>query len=84
MLRVRVGDAGYRDPSGYPVPETKFEGKGPAQLFHDGKVVQATWSKDGLTGQIELSTKKGELSVPAGRVWIELVPQGTGDVTWSK
>src|SRR5690606_8844629 len=28
VLRVRVGDAGYKDPGGYPVPETKFEGKG--------------------------------------------------------
>lgn len=84
VLRVKIGDAGYRDPAGFLVPETKFEGSGPAQLFHDGEVVQGTWSKDGLTGQIELSTKKGELTVPAGRVWIELVPQGTGNVTWAK
>ena len=85
VMRVAVGDAGYRDPAGYPVPETKFEGTGPAQLFHDGKVVQGTWSKDGLTGAIELETKKGDkLTVPAGHVWIELVPQGTGNVTWGK
>jgi hypothetical protein len=85
VMRVAVGDAGYRDPAGYPVPETKFEGTGPAQLFHDGKVVQGTWSKDGLTGAIKLETKKGDtLTVPAGHVWIELVPQGTGNVTWAK
>lgn len=84
-LRVRIGDAGYRDPAGYLVPETKFEGSGPAQLFHDGQVVQGTWTKDGLTGAIKLETKKGdELTVPAGHVWIELVPQGTGSVTWAK
>ncbi|UUZ60116.1 DUF3048 C-terminal domain-containing protein [Nocardioides sp. B-3] len=85
VMRVEIGDAGYRDPAGYPVPETKFEGTGPAQLFHDGKVVQGTWTKDGLTGAIKLETKKGEeLTVPAGRTWIELVPQGTGNVTWAK
>lgn len=84
VLRVKIGDAGYRDPSGYPVPETKFEGSGPAQLFHDGKVVQGTWTKDGLNGAIKLSTGRGDLTVPAGRVWIELVPQGTGSVTWAK
>ncbi|HXH80245.1 DUF3048 domain-containing protein [Nocardioides sp.] len=84
VLRVRIGDAGYRDPSGYPVPETMFEGTGPAQLFHAGKVVQGTWSKDGLNGAIKLSTDKGALTVPAGRIWIELVPQGTGNVTWAK
>ncbi len=84
VMRVPVGDAGYRDPAGYPVPETKFEGSGPAQVFHDGKVMQATWSKDGLSGAIKLETKRGELTVPAGHVWIELVPQGSGDVTWEK
>ncbi len=84
VLRVEIGDAGYRDPAGYPVPETKFEGKGPAQLFHGGKIVQGTWSKDGLDGNIVLSTKKGDLTVPAGHVWVELVPVGSGDVTWTK
>lgn len=84
-LRVEIGDAGYRDPAGYPVPETKFEGTGVAQLFHNGKVVQGTWTKDGLTGAIKLQTKQGdELTVPAGHTWIELVPQGTGNVTWEK
>ena len=39
VLRVQVGDAGYTDPAGYPVPETKFTGTGAAQIFHDGKVV---------------------------------------------
>lgn len=85
VMRVEIGDAGYRDPAGYPVPETKFEGTGPAQLFHDGKVVQGTWTKDGLTGAIKLENKLGDaLTVPAGRTWIELVPQGTGNVTWEK
>ncbi|HET6968049.1 MAG TPA: DUF3048 C-terminal domain-containing protein, partial [Ornithinibacter sp.] len=84
VLRVRVGDAGYRDPAGYPVPETKFEGKGAALLFHGGRVVKGTWSKDGLKGPIELSTKGGELTVPAGHVWVELVPAVNGNVTFAK
>ncbi|WP_322919825.1 DUF3048 domain-containing protein [Nocardioides renjunii] len=84
VLRVKVGDAGYTDPAGYPVPETKFEGKGAALLFHGGRVVRGTWSKDGLHGDIELSTKSGELTVPAGRVWVELVPAVNGDVTFAK
>jgi hypothetical protein len=84
-LRVPIGDAGYRDPAGYPVPETKFEGKGQALLFHGGKVVRGTWSKDGLSGAIELTGPKGgEITVPAGRTWVELVPVGSGNVTWSK
>jgi hypothetical protein len=84
VLRVKVGDAGYKDPAGYPVPETKFEGKGAAVLFHGGRVIRGTWSKDGLTGPLELSTKKGELTVPAGHVWVELVPAVNGNLTFSK
>lgn len=84
VLRVKVGDAGYTDPAGYPVPETKFEGTGAALLFHGGRVVRGTWSKDGLTGRIELSTKNGELTVPAGHTWVELVPAVNGDVTFAK
>lgn len=78
VLRVRVGDAGYRDPAGNPVPETIFQGQGPALLFHKGRMVRATWVKPQLGSPLKLQTKAGELAVPAGRVWIELVPQGNG------
>ena len=84
VMRVQVGDAGYKDPGGYLVPETKFEGKGPAMLFHGGRVIRGTWTKDGLTGAIGLETRAGELLVPAGHVWIELVPAATGDVTFAR
>ncbi|MGH3362451.1 MAG: DUF3048 domain-containing protein [Nocardioides sp.] len=84
VLRVKVGDAGYRDPAGNFVPETKFEGKGEALLFHDGKVVRGTWSKNGLKDALNLKTKKGKLTVPAGHTWIELVPAADGNVTFKK
>lgn len=82
VLRVPVGDAGYPDPAGNPVPETKFQGKGQALLFHNGRVVQGTWSKKGLKGALTLRTKGGELTVPAGRTWVELVPQNGGNVSF--
>lgn len=84
VLRVEVGDAGYTDPAGNPVPETKLEGTGPAMLFHGGRLVRGTWSKDDLSSPIQLSTKAGELTVPAGHTWIELVPVDGGDVTFTK
>ncbi len=84
VLRVPIGDAGYTDPAGYPVPETKFDGKGPALLFHQGRVIKGTWTKDGLTGAIGLQTKAGDLLVPAGHVWIELVPTTDGGITFAK
>lgn len=84
VLRVKVGDAGYKDPAGNPVPETKFTGKGEAMVFHDGSMVRATWSKSGLDAPVKLQTKAGELTLPAGKVWMELVPSNGGDVSFSK
>ncbi len=83
-LQVKVGDAGYLDPAGNHVPETEFVGDGPAWLFHDGRVVRATWHKDKLTSILSLKAKDGSISVPAGHVWLELVPAGPGNVTWQK
>ncbi|MGZ5400475.1 MAG: DUF3048 domain-containing protein [Nocardioides sp.] len=83
VLRVQVGDAGYKDPAGNPVPETKLEGKGNAFLFHGGKVVAGTWEKSGLGDPLSLSTKNGKLVVPAGHTWIELVPQTSGTLTYN-
>jgi hypothetical protein len=81
VLRVQVGDAGYRDPAGNPVPETKFTGKGSAMVFHQGRMVRATWEKPGLDARLTLSTKSGELRLPPGKVWMELVPANGGNVT---
>jgi hypothetical protein len=83
-LQVKVGDAGYLDPAGNHVPETQFVGDGPAWLFHHGRVVRATWHKDKLTSTLSLEFKGGTLKVPAGHVWMELVPAGPGNVTWAK
>lgn len=84
VLRVQVGDAGYKDPAGYPVPETKFEGKGQALLFHGGEVVKGTWSKKGLEGHLTLKAKGKALTVPAGHTWVELVPAANGNVAFGR
>lgn len=81
VLRVQVGDAGYLDPAGNPVPESRLEGKGQALLLHGGRSYAATWAKAGLDAPLELRTRQGELRVPAGRTWIELVPAAGGSVT---
>ncbi|WP_168929397.1 DUF3048 domain-containing protein [Nocardioides sp. GY 10113] len=86
VLRVPVGDAGYKDPAGNPVPESKFDSTGDALLFHGGRVVKGTWTKDGADAPLELSTADGDLTVPAGHVWIELVPNDAsgGSLTFGK
>ena len=86
VLRVREGNAGYRDPAGNPVPETIFVGKGDLMLFHHGQVERGTWSKKKLASRLELRTAAGPLKVPAGHVWIELVPNDNqgGHVSFGK
>jgi hypothetical protein len=75
VLRVEQGDAGYLDPAGNPVPETIYEGSGALMLFHEGSVVEGTWSKEELKSPLELTTKSGDaLPVPPGNTWIELAP----------
>jgi hypothetical protein len=81
VLRVKVGDAGYRDPAGNPVPESRFTGKGEALVFHGGRLVRGTWTKRGFDAPVQLQTKAGELPLPPGKVWIELVPVNGGDVS---
>lgn len=84
VLRVRVGDAGYKDPAGNPVPETRLTGKGDAMVFHGGKLVRATWTKSGLKAPVRLKTRAGELTLPPGKVWMELVPTTGGNVTFTR
>jgi hypothetical protein len=86
VLRVREGDAGYLDPAGNHVPVTLLKGSGNALLFHDGRMVAATWHKGKApASRIKLTTRRGQrLEVPAGHTWIELVPVHGGNVTFSK
>lgn len=84
VLRVKVGDGGYKDPAGNPVPETKFSGTGQALVFHDGSLVRGTWSKRSLEAPVTLQTKAGELALPPGKVWMELVPANGGNVTFGR
>lgn len=85
LLTAKVGDAGYVDAAGSPVPETIFEGTGNAQLYHGGRVVRARWSKQGLSSALRLKTLDGRaLAVPPGRTWIELIPEKTGSISITK
>ena len=87
VLRVHEGNAGYLDPAGNPVPETKMTGKGKVFVFHNGKVQRGTWSKASVDAPLQLATKAGaQMKVPAGKVYVELEPVDTdgGALTWTK
>lgn len=81
VLFAPVGDAGYTDPAGNPVPETKFRGSGRAVILHKDRAVEATWHKSTSKSEIVLRSRKGtKLTVAPGRTWIELVPKGQGGI----
>jgi hypothetical protein len=84
VLRVRVTDAGYRDPAGNPVPETVFSGRGAALIFSGGRLVRGTWTKDGFDAPVTLQGPSGPLQLPPGKVWIELVPMRGGEVSFTR
>ena len=81
VLRVQVGDAGYRDPAGNPVPETHVVGSGPAMVFSGGRLVRAQWRKPKLDSGLTLEVAGKPVQLPPGRVWVELVPLRGGGVT---
>ncbi|MGI8701347.1 MAG: DUF3048 domain-containing protein [Nocardioidaceae bacterium] len=85
VLRVQVGDAGYLDPGGNPVPETFFYGSGDATLIHGDRAVRGTWHKDGTRGAVTLQSTDGKpITVPAGHTFIELVPANGGSLGLSR
>ncbi|GAB3658488.1 hypothetical protein GCM10027596_14870 [Nocardioides korecus] len=74
VVRVREGDAGYLDPAGNRVPETLWTGRGAVMVLHRGQVVRGTWTKTSRTAPVKFRTAAGPLEIPAGHVWVELVP----------
>jgi hypothetical protein len=81
LLEVKVGDAGYLDPAGNPVPETDFSGTGKGYLVHGDHAVKVTWRKGLKQSQLRLTADGEEITVPAGHTWIELVPADSGSIS---
>jgi hypothetical protein len=81
VLRVQVGDAGYQDPAGNPVPETFFFGSGKATLIHGDRAVDGTWHKKGTGGVVTLDSDGHPLQVPPGRTFIALLPAHGGQLS---
>jgi hypothetical protein len=84
VVRVATEDAGYTDSAGNPVPETVTTGTGDATVVIGDRAVTARWSKQSAAATWKFTTADGAaLTIPPGRVWIELVPTTGGAVTVS-
>ena len=75
VLRVRQSDAGYLDPAGNRVPETVYYRQGRGAAVPRGRGRARHLDQEGpRRRRCRLRTAAGPLKVPAGHVWIELVP----------
>lgn len=81
VLFTRQVDAGYRDPAGYPVPETVLKGGGRAVVLNGGTMLNARWSKKSAAAPIQLTAGGKPVTLERGKVFVELVPAGAGGVT---
>jgi hypothetical protein len=81
VLKVRVGNAGYLDPAGNPVPETIFTGSGMGTLVVGDHRLDIKWHKKSYGSALTLTGPAGhKVTVPPGHTGIELVPTSTGRV----
>jgi hypothetical protein len=82
VMFCKVGDAGYRDPAGNPVPETIVKGSGRAVILHADTATEVTWRKPTLSSQITFTGKDGSpVTITPGHVWLEMVPDRNGGLT---
>jgi hypothetical protein len=83
VLEAPLSDAGYTDAAGNPVPETILKGKGKATILTEEGAVSASWTKEGIGGQLTFSADGQDVTIDPGKTWIELVPAGQGSVSTS-
>jgi hypothetical protein len=83
MVALAVEQYTARPPSGVagnPLPSSEVTGSGAAYVFADGKSVEGTWERESDDVWFTLKDDAGNvIPVPAGQIWISLVPNG--DIT---
>jgi hypothetical protein len=81
-LVLQTVDAGYLDPGGNAVPELVTTGSGNGWIAHGNRVMPIRWTKDSASSRWTFTTRDGSpVAVPAGHVYLALMPAGTAAVT---
>jgi len=61
------------------LPSSHTIGSGEAYVFADGEYVQGTWEREEMTDWFTLTDADGNvIPVPPGKIWVSLVPSGSG------
>ena len=77
IVVVEAGRYTAWDPAGkgQELPALRTTGEWPVHVFYDGGVIHATWMRETEEDPVTLLDEAGdEISVPPGRVWIEVFP----------
>jgi hypothetical protein len=81
VAQTKTTIAPYKDPGGAIVPVSHFTGRGKAWIMRAGQIVEATWVKKGEKGAVTFTDAKGAaIEIPPGKVWLDLIPEGNGQV----
>ena len=71
-----VMEDGYRE-------QITTNGSGKAQIFQNGTVIEAIWSKKNRASELRLTDGAGKaIELNRGQTWITAVPNGSGSVSW--
>jgi hypothetical protein len=80
-------DPAVSDPAAGITPESiliRNIGIGPAYFFRDGTVLQGRWQQVNRDAPLRFFDRRGhQVAFNPGQTWIELVPRGCCDATWS-
>lgn len=67
----------YRDREGFSRHRITTVGTGDAQVFMDGKKIEGTWKRGGLSDRARFYDSSGkEITFTRGQIWIEVVSSG--------
>lgn len=78
VLHTAERPAGYSDTNGVPVSSFDVVGSGEVQVFHEGRVVDGTWSRAAVADPFLFFDPAGEpFGLPGGRVYLAVVPRGS-------
>ena len=84
IQEVGVTTSTILDPAGYPSPTVDLTGSGRAWILRDGKRIAGHWTRNSLGDLTVFETKAGDrIDLGPGTTFVELIPKGTGEVTFA-
>ena len=85
IQEVVMTESDIVDVTGSHSPELKLLGRGRAWILRDGRLIVGRWHRSSLGDVTIFETKAGEeIALDPGRTFVELMPKGVGEATFSR